>query len=113
MPFAKTTLTVTGCRTENERDQQHAPALVFVPACVSSVSVNRAIINNPWSEVYPNRSYQQTFQVYGRPRVFDHVLQLLPPVFHPPLGAERHGCSRDSFGNVNKKNKKKTRDIDR
>ncbi len=62
-------------------------------ANVSSVSANRqhGIINNLWG--VSHLTYQQTFQVYGRSGISDHVLQLLQPGFHPPLGAERHGCS--------------------
>lgn len=35
-------------------------------------------------------TYQQTFQVYGRPGIAYHVLQLLQPGLQPPLGAQRH-----------------------
>lgn len=38
-------------------------------------------------------TYQQTFQVYSTSGISDHVLQLLQPGFHPPLGADRHDCS--------------------
>lgn len=48
-------------------------------------------------------TYQQTFQVYGRPGVSDHVLQLLQPGFHPPLGAQRHDRSVVSFPKLNLK----------
>lgn len=105
-------LTVTGCKLRmkgrnSAAGQQHKPSFV-VFVCLAFRRTGQSLIIH---EVCPNRSYQQTFQVYGRPGVSDHVLQLLQPAFHPPLGAERHGCSVGSFPKRQKTDARRDKEV--
>ena len=77
---------------------------VTLPTCVD-VSGTDITVNN--LRAVSRRTYQQTFQVYGGPGVSDHVLQLLLPGFHPPLGAQRHDCEWRRSLKQNKQTKKR------
>jgi len=78
-------------RMENSLDASSITLPNCLHTCIAFQRIHN-IINNPWG--VSHLTYQQTFQVYGRSGVSDHVLQLLQPGFHPPLGAQRHDCGR-------------------
>lgn len=76
---------------DKKKDMELSVNSITLPDCVHTwVTGQHGTINNLWGVFH--LTYQQTFQVDGRSGISDHVLQLLQPGFHPPLGAERHDC---------------------